>query len=108
LQNLNLQGPIEHATEEPKVLLNPLYPARVMSETRNHSKLTSSITVDANPHPLFYDEVTGLYRKPVTHTMLDVEDLIYNKQFLKMKESINEDGLKEKFKAIHEKRILTK
>jgi hypothetical protein len=40
--------------------------------------------------------------------MVDVEDLIYNKQFLKMKESINEDGLKEKFKAIHEKRILTK
>lgn len=40
--------------------------------------------------------------------MLDVEDLIYNKQFLKMKESINEDGLKEQFKAIHEKRILTK
>lgn len=81
--------------------MSSLYPARVISEKRDNSQLAG----ESNPHPLFYDEKMGLYLKPVTNTMLDVEDLIYNKQFLKMKESINEDDLKVQFKSIYEKRL---
>lgn len=99
MQNMSLSDTFNKIEQVPKNLMNPLYPARVISEKRNKSQLTG----DTNPHPLFYDEDMGLYLKPVTNTMLDVEDLIYNKQFLKLKE--NEDNLINKFKSIHEKRL---
>ena len=62
-----------------KSLLNPLHPARVLPGKRTRSEFGLVQDKPASTRAAqFYDEGLGIYLKPVTHTIMDVEDLIYN------------------------------
>ena len=56
-----------------KRLMNPLYPARIGGARSEIGMQTAG-----KGSKQFYDEGLGMYIKPVTNTIVDVEDLIYN------------------------------